>query len=370
MIHPPLATHRTRGQVFCAAILTAWLALGASPVAVADDEKPMLGFKPMPPEILPLMPAPLFQVPTDMPASLDWTPQTTSPKNQSVCGGCWAFAAMGLVEAMAIIQCGAPTSLDLAEQFPLSCDVATHPSYGVANDGCCGGYVTVFPFLQSYGTLAESQLGFAGDFDGDTPRPGCTVGAPPWDTVPCPAPLPSGTAYRVDTWGLIRSDGHLPTVAELKARLQNGPVWLGFLVYADFMTYWIHAAPDSVYVHTTGIYEGGHAVLLVGYDDAISAWIVRNSWGATAGPRGNGTWLMAYESNCMFGLDAAWATVEMVAVAEAACCLTSGACTVLSEAECVVAGGTWYAGIESCTPNPCATPVEGASWGLIKDRFR
>jgi hypothetical protein len=358
MAHPLMTTRWPGGHVLCAAILGGWLALGATTGIGAADEEPTLGFKPMPPEVLYLMPAPPFQVPTDMPASLDWTSQTTPAKNQSVCGGCWAFAATGMVEAMAVIQFGASTSLDLAEQFPLSCDTATHPLYGVANDGCCGGYVTVFDFLKLDGTLSESRLTFHGDFDGDTPRPGCTVGAPPWDTVPCPDPLPAAAAYRIDDWGLVRNDGLLPTVNELKARLQSGPIWLGFLVYADFMTYWNTASAEDVYVHSSGIYQGGHAVLLVGYDDAVSAWIVRNSWGATAGPRDDGTWLMSYTANCQFGLDAAWATVEMtVAAADAACCQESGSCTIATEADCSTAGGVWHEAWSTCSPNPCPQPA-------------
>jgi hypothetical protein len=311
----------------------------------------------MPPEVLHLMPAPPFQVPTDLPVSVDWSTQTPPARNQSSCGGCWAFAATGMVEAMAIIQHGAPTTLDLAEQFPLSCDVETHPIYGVANDGCCGGYVTVFDFYKNEGTLSETQLPFSGDFDGDNPRPGCTVGPPPWATVPCPDPIPSGTAYRVDDWGLIRNDGLLPTSLQLKARLQSGPVWLGYLVYDDFITYWFSAPADSIYRHTSGSLQGGHAVLLVGYDDELAAWTVRNSWGATAGPRGDGTWLMAYASNCDFGLDATWATVEMTALPVAACCLGDGTCEVLEEEACDSAGGTWHETWEDCDPNPCPQPA-------------
>lgn len=73
----------------------------------------------------------------------------------------------------------------------------------------------------------------------------------------------------------------------LKAALSTGfPIVFGFTVYQSFM------GPE---VARTGVVpmpgpdeaiEGGHAVLLVGYDDADQSWIVRNSWGVGWGQAG------------------------------------------------------------------------------------
>ncbi len=67
----------------------------------------------------------------------------------------------------------------------------------------------------------------------------------------------------------------------------DGPVWLGWYVYDDFYTFWSSAAPGDVYTHTTGPLRGGHAIQLLGYDDSKSAWLMKNSWGATTGPEGD-----------------------------------------------------------------------------------
>jgi C1A family cysteine protease len=67
---------------------------------------------------------------------------------------------------------------------------------------------------------------------------------------------------------------------------QGYPFVFGFSVYESFMS------PD---VATTGKVPlpprgeqliGGHAVLAVGYDDAIQSFIVRNSWGTRWGVKG------------------------------------------------------------------------------------
>lgn len=74
---------------------------------------------------------------------------------------------------------------------------------------------------------------------------------------------------------------------EMKAVIASGfPIVIGFVVYASF---------ESREVMKTGIvpmpkpdegYVGGHAVAIVGYDDAKQWWITRNSWGEHWGDKG------------------------------------------------------------------------------------
>lgn len=74
----------------------------------------------------------------------------------------------------------------------------------------------------------------------------------------------------------------------VKNALSNGfPVTIGFYVYSSFL---------SRMVSTTGVmpypnvlrerFLGGHAVLLVGYDDTTQRFIARNSWGTNWGDKG------------------------------------------------------------------------------------
>jgi Cysteine protease len=82
-------------------------------------------------------------------------------------------------------------------------------------------------------------------------------------------------------------------MTQLKTALTSGfPVCFGFAVYSSFgkaSSTGLVSVPDK----TTETYSGGHAVSLVGYDDAkvmpdntVGAWIVRNSWGANWGDKG------------------------------------------------------------------------------------
>jgi len=52
-----------------------------------------------------------------------------------------------------------------------------------------------------------------------------------------------------------------------------------------------------------------------------------------------------------------------------ACCVGSE-CQLLTEEGCQEAGGVWKSTLDSCTPDPCNTPVQQTSWGAIKARFR
>jgi hypothetical protein len=63
----------------------------------------------------------------------------------------------------------------------------------------------------------------------------------------------------------------------------NGPLIAGFTVYADFY-----------YAYNGGVYHwdhvsqpvGGHAIVIVGYDQPGQYWVVKNSWGASWGVNG------------------------------------------------------------------------------------
>jgi len=87
-------------------------------------------------------------------------------------------------------------------------------------------------------------------------------------------------------------------IDQMKACLADGyPFILGFTAYQSF---------ESALVAQTGIMNmpgpketvvGGHAVLAVGYDDAQSRFIVRNSWGADWGMAGYFTMPYAYLLN-------------------------------------------------------------------------
>jgi len=61
----------------------------------------------------------------------------------------------------------------------------------------------------------------------------------------------------------------------------TGPLPIAYMVYEDFMHY-----KSGIYSYTTGKRLGGHAVLLVGYNDAEKYFSVKNSWDTTWGEQG------------------------------------------------------------------------------------
>lgn len=296
-----------------AAFLAAFIAAGLPALgrgAAATSEFPPPGLRPLPPGDL-LGKFRAAPVPLDLPGSLDWRDANiiTAAKNQGAsCGACWAFAAIGCVESMCLLHNPpASVSIDLSEQYPVSCD--RFPLWGPnTNDGCCGGSVVVFEFLKQNEAWTEAQFPYGSgdhlgsrDCDGD--------GQPePFNTVPCPDPEPPLSGWQVTSWNML-SANQVASIVEMKAGLQQGPVWLGYYVYPDFYTYW-SAGNQVPYQHTGGgSLVGGHAVLLIGYNDDPGYWIAKNSWGLT-GPWGDGTFQVDYDDNCSFGINAAAITID------------------------------------------------------------
>lgn len=187
-----------------------------------------------------------------------------APKDQGRCGSCWAFTAVGVLEANIASVHG--KSLDLSEQQQVSCNAAM--------GACLGGSMEALKFWTSEGPMLETCTEYAAA------------------DMPCANydhcdPLDYRTAdyYTVETEN--RNDVKVSIY-------KDGPAYFRYDVYDDFLEYWKAETQGGVYVNAGGAAPSGHAVLIIGWDDDKGAWLCRNSWGATAGPNGDGTFWMSY----------------------------------------------------------------------------
>lgn len=188
------------------------------------------------------------------PTTMDWSINDSDVKNQSTCGSCWAFAAVALIENL-----GEKT--DLSEQVVLSC--ATGSCYG-------GWYGNGLKFIHDSGVPEENCYQYTvsdGTCENKCSQPGYLEYITDYDYY--------------GRWGTPTSG----TINDLKSLLQTGPVIVSMLVPAD----------GTFEGYTGGIYDydgdtipgdRGHAVLIVGYNDAEEYFKTKNSWGDTWGESG------------------------------------------------------------------------------------
>ena len=193
-----------------------------------------------------------------LPSSVDWRAGGwISPvKDQGDCGSCYAFAAVGALEALLTIDANTPGVWpDLSEAIIASC--SSQP-WGLG--GCTGGVMShTAAHLRDHGTYTEACFPYQ---PVDMP---CENACAEW----------RDNAYKIADYQLIDA-----SVSALKAALVHSPLQTAMEVYSDFKLYRL-----GVYERThDAIREGGHAVLLVGYVDTPGQngggyFIVKNSWG-------------------------------------------------------------------------------------------
>ena len=110
------------------------------------------------------------------------------------------------------------------------------------------------------------------------------------------AKKPLKRVYKSAPYHKITSYRSVPVdVAEVKKALaEDYPVVVGFAVFNSFFN---DQAGNINYPSQYDYMIGGHAVLLVGYDDATGRFKFRNSWGPSWGTGGYGTIPYGYISN-------------------------------------------------------------------------
>jgi C1A family cysteine protease len=225
--------------------------------------------------------APMAEGPLPIATRFDWREagKVTPVKNQSSCGSCYAFAALGNFESKVLIDGGG--TFDFSENNVKECEWW--------ESGCGGGnYWRVASFLAAAGTVLEACDPY--------------VAA----NVTCNSSCPFNKTLL--DWRVISYDA-VPSVNVLKSYVQNyGPVYT--TMYAGSGDPWrteFNNYDGSYTLYHAGTEPTNHAVLIVGWDDDLThaggqgAWIVKNSWGTSwGGTCGYGTergyFMIAYGS--------------------------------------------------------------------------
>ena len=78
-------------------------------------------------------------------------------------------------------------------------------------------------------------------------------------------------------------------VSSMKGCLADGfPFIVGVACYSDFLSDQVSLSGTIAMPRSDDNLVGGHAVLVVGYDDAKQSFVFRNSWGTSWGNKGHG----------------------------------------------------------------------------------
>ncbi|XP_025901770.1 cathepsin S isoform X2 [Nothoprocta perdicaria] len=192
------------------------------------------------------------------PAAMDWREKdcVTPVKNQGACGACWAFSAVGALEAQVKLRTG--ELMSLSAQNLVDCSMP----YG--NKGCAGGFMT-----RAFQYIIDNK-----GIDSDASYPYTAR---------------NGTCqYNVSTRAATCSKYvELPYADEaaLKDAVANiGPVSVA-----------IDATQPTFFLYRSGVYddprctqEVNHGVVVIGYGtlNGKDYWLVKNSWGVHFGDKG------------------------------------------------------------------------------------
>lgn len=191
------------------------------------------------------------------PESVDWRDQgVVSPvKNQGHCGSCWAFSAIGNIEAVYKIKTG--KNQLFSEQQLVDCDSVDH--------GCRGGLMEyAYEYLEKNGVMSDDSYPYRGrsnkcDYDSKNVK------------------------AKVNGYHFVGTQEE----DQIKQLLfENGP--FAIAINASPLQFYLWGVFNPWFEWICNPKSLNHGVLLVGYgiDGNTPYWIVKNSWGSHWGEKG------------------------------------------------------------------------------------
>lgn len=205
-----------------------------------------------------------FQAPP-LPRKMDWRDHrganwvTPIRFQGATCGSCVSFAVIAAMEVSARLAKSDPsTPIDLSEADLFFC----------GGRKCAEGWQVPLALnrARDFGVGLESSFPY---FPKDQK---CKTIEP---------------ALRVQNWSVLISRDQRKT-----ALFEDGPIVACLKVFDDFRAY-----KSGVYEHVLGPQIGLHAVCIVGFDDDVGCWIVKNSWSEQFGE--NGYFRIKYGECCI-----------------------------------------------------------------------
>jgi len=197
----------------------------------------------------------------------------TPVRDQGAWGSCWAFSAMAAYESSYKIL--TKKDINTSEEYVVNCSGA---------GGWGGGWMSpVFEWMvnNQKNVADESAVPYTG---------------PP---MACPPGSPEARYYAVE-WGLVdpsKPINSLPSVTLMKEAIcKYGAISTTLSALENFKLYVggvFYSASDEL----------NHAVVIIGWDDSIQCWLIKNSWGTGWGSEcGYGTergymWIKYNSSN-------------------------------------------------------------------------
>ncbi|MGO9554651.1 MAG: BACON domain-containing protein [Syntrophobacteraceae bacterium] len=308
----------------------------------------------------------------NVPAAGNTYGYVTPIRDQGNCGSCWAFSTTAALESQYLMSTNGAgwTTLypnGLAVQILLSCSTAGNCSEG--------GYIDqASQYIQStglppYSCYPYTELNYTSGPDTPCANAACSF----WQSQ----------TYSIKGWEYV-SPQTAPTAAAattLAAALESylntyGPLVTTMNVYTDFFYY-----SGGIYSYTgpgtkngyQNVYEGGHAIEIIGYNHASQYFIVKNSWGTGWGTTAPGTvttpgfFYIAYSqlvqmtqaqtSDNIGGPEFGWYSIAYTGYGQDPCTYSLSSSSVSA----TYSGGNASVGVIS--PTGCAWPaVSNVSW--------